>query len=104
MVTLTSIDDPGSAKVIVDPNKIDTKGKTAIDFYVPSSNGKYVAISLSKGGSEAGTVHVYEVANGKELTDVIPRVGFPTAGGDLAWDESDTGFYYTLSRQRGTAR
>ncbi len=95
LVTLTSPDEPDSAKVVVDPNKIDAKGKTAIDFYSPSRNGKYVAVSLSQGGSEEGTVHVYEVATGKEQTDVIPRVGFPTAGGDLAWDDSDTGFYYT---------
>jgi prolyl oligopeptidase len=95
LVTLKSADEPDSAKVVVDPNKLDAKGKTAIDFYAPSRNGKYIAVSLSEGGSEEGTVHVYEVATGKPLPDVIPRVGFPTAGGDLVWDEKDTGFYYT---------
>ena len=95
LVTLKSPDDPDSAKVVVDPNKIDAKGKTAIDFYSPSRDGKYVAVSLSQGGSEEGTVHVYETATGKEQADVIPRVAFPTAGGDLVWDDKDTGFYYT---------
>jgi prolyl oligopeptidase len=95
LVTLKSPDDPDSAKVVVDPNKIDAKGKTAIDFYAPSRDGKYVAVSLSQGGSEEGTVHVYETASGKERPDVIPRVAFPTAGGDLVWDDKDTGFYYT---------
>jgi prolyl oligopeptidase len=95
LVTLKSVDEPDSAKVVLDPNKLDEKGKTAIDFYAPSRGGKYVAVSLSQGGSEEGTVHVYEVATGKPLPDVIPRVGFPTAGGDLVWDEKDAGFYYT---------
>jgi prolyl oligopeptidase len=95
LVTLKSPDDPDSAKVVVDPNKIDAKGKTTIDFYAPSRDGKYVAVSLSQGGSEEGTVHVYETATGKEQPDVIPRVGFPTAGGDLVWDDKGTGFYYT---------
>ncbi len=95
LVTLKSVDEPDSAKVLVDPNKLDSKGKTAIDFYAPSRSAKYVAVSLSEGGSEEGTAHVFEVATGKKLGDVIPRVGFPTAGGDLVWDEQDTGFYYT---------
>jgi prolyl oligopeptidase len=95
LVTLKSVDEPDSAKVVLDPNKLDDKGKTAIDFYASSHDGKHVAVSLSQGGSEEGTVHVYEVATGKELADVIPRVGFPTAGGDLVWDDKDAGFYYT---------
>ena len=62
------------------------KGTTAIDFYVPSLDGKRVAVSLSEGGSEEGTVHVYETATGKELGDVIPRVNGGTAGGSVAWN------------------
>jgi prolyl oligopeptidase len=95
LVTLKSVDDPESAKVVLDPNQLDAKGKTAIDFYAPSRNGKYVAASLSEGGSEEGTLYVYEVSSGKKLPDVIARVQCPTAGGDLVWDEQDTGFYYT---------
>ena len=95
LVKLKSVDDPASATILLDPNKLDTKGKTAIDFYVPPRNGKYVAVSLSEGGSEEGTLHVYEVATAKKLPDRITRVNCPTAGGDLVWDELDTGFYYT---------
>ena len=39
-------------------------GTTAIDWYVPSPDGKLVAVSLSKGGSESGDVHVYDVETG----------------------------------------
>jgi prolyl oligopeptidase len=95
LITLASADDAGSARVVLDPNALDRKGKTAIDFYVPSRDGKRVAVSLSEGGSEEGTLHVYEVATGRKLRDVIPRVHYPTAGGDVAWDADGSGFYYT---------
>jgi prolyl oligopeptidase len=95
LVTLKSADDPDSARVVLDPNRLDPNGKTAIDFYVPSRDGKYVAVSLSEGGSEEGTLYVYETATGKRLADVLPRVNLPTAGGDVAWDADDAGFCYT---------
>jgi prolyl oligopeptidase len=95
LVTLRSPDDPGSARVVVDPNALDARGKTAIDFYVPSPDGTKVAVSLSQGGSEEGSVHVYDVATGKELGDVVPRVQFATAGGDVAWNADGSGFFYT---------
>jgi prolyl oligopeptidase len=95
LITLASADNAGSARVVLDPNVLDRKGKTAIDFYVPSHDGKRVAVSLSEGGSEEGTLHVYEVATGRKLKDVIPRILYPTAGGDVAWNADGSGFYYT---------
>src|SRR5262245_44383912 len=81
LVTLASADDLKSEKVVLDPNVLDTKGTTTIDWFVPSLDGKYLAISLSKGGSEDGTLHFYETATGKALPDSIAHVQFPTAGG-----------------------
>jgi prolyl oligopeptidase len=95
LITLASADKPETEQVIVDPNKLNPKGTTAIDFYVPSLDGKLVAVSLSEGGTEEGTVHVYEVATGKELMDVIPRVNGGTAGGSVAWNANGSGFFYT---------
>ena len=95
LVKLKSHDEVASEQVILDPNQIDAKGGTEIDFYVPSLDGRLVAISLSQGGSESGDVHVYEVATGKPLPDVIPRVNGGTAGGSLAWNADSSGFYYT---------
>jgi prolyl oligopeptidase len=103
LVTLPSVDDPGGAKVVVDPNTLDPRGITAIDWYVPSPDGKLVALSLSVGGSEDGTLHVYEAATGKQVYETIPRAQEGTGGGSLAWDESGKGFYYTRY-PRGTER
>ena len=95
LVMMKSPNDVNNARVIVDPNKLNAKGTTAIDFYAPSIDGKYVAVSLSENGSEDGSVYVFETATGKKLNDIIPRVQYPTGGGSVAWNESGSGFYYT---------
>jgi prolyl oligopeptidase len=101
LVTLTSADDLKSEKVVLDPNALDTKGTTAIDWFVPSLDGKHVAISLSKGGSEDGTLHFYETATGKPLPDTIAHVQYPTAGGSAAWNADGTGVFYTRFPRKG---
>jgi prolyl oligopeptidase len=95
LVALRSADDPGSAKVIFDPNALSARGAIAVSFFVPSFDGKYVAAVLSKDESEDGAAHVYEVATSKELPDFVPRVNFATAGGSIAWKGDNSGFYYT---------
>jgi prolyl oligopeptidase len=92
---------PKDEKVILDPNVLDPTGGTTIDWYVPSHDGKLVAISLSKGGSESGDLHVYEVATGKELGTPIARVHGGTAGGSLAWNAQNNGFWYTRYPRKG---
>lgn len=95
LVVLPSLNDISGERVVVDPNAMSEKGSIAIDFYVPSADGKLVAVSLSQNGSEDGTGRVFEVATGKELGDTVPRVNFPTAGGSIAWKHDGSGFYYT---------
>ena len=95
LITLKSPDDPSSERVVLDPNKLDPKGATAIDFYVPSLDGKRVAVSLSENGSEDGTLFFYDTATGQPLPDKIPRVNGATAGGSAAWNAEGAGVYYT---------
>ncbi len=97
LVVLPSLEDPSTARVLVDPVEVDPSGKTTIDFYVPSPDGKKVAVSMSKNGTESGDVTVYDVATGKPLTGegVVPRVNGGTAGGSLTWNGDGSGFFYT---------
>ncbi|HEY5914832.1 MAG TPA: S9 family peptidase, partial [Verrucomicrobiae bacterium] len=85
LVRLASLEPPALWRPVFDPNAYNTNGTTAIDWYVPSLDGRLLAVSLSEGGSEQGTLHLFEVDGGKELGDVIPRVQFPTGGGSAAW-------------------
>ena len=84
-----------SRRSVVDPNHIDASGHTAIDWYEPSPDGSKVAVSISKGGSEDGTLHIFDVATGKEIETPITRVQYPTGGGSLAWNADGRGFFYT---------
>jgi dipeptidyl aminopeptidase/acylaminoacyl peptidase len=73
LVVMPAADKPDEARVLLDPNELDKKGTTAIDWFVPSWDGKLVAVSISKGGSESGDVHVFDVATGKPAGEVVPR-------------------------------
>jgi prolyl oligopeptidase len=101
LVTLASADDLKSEKMVLDPNALDAKGTTTIDWFAPSLDGKHVAISISQGGSEDGTMHIYETATGKALPDAIAHVQYPTAGGSAAWNADGTGIYYTRFPRKG---
>ena len=95
LVLLESPDDRDSERVVLDPNALDSQGATTIDFYEPSPDGRLVAVSLSRNGSEDGTLYIYDVATGTALGDVVPRVTYPTGGGSVAWNADATGLYYT---------
>jgi prolyl oligopeptidase len=95
LVVMPSPQEPDKARVLVDPTVLDAKGTTSIDWYQASPDGKLVAVSTSKVGSESGDLHVYDTETGKQVDAVIPRVQNGTAGGDLAWAPDSQGFYYT---------
>ena len=95
LVRLSSLAAPALWRTVFDPNAYNTNGTTAIDWYVPSPDGRVVAVSLSEGGSEQGTLHFFEVDTGKKLADEIPRVQFPTGGGSAAWTADGSGILYT---------
>jgi prolyl oligopeptidase len=87
--------DTAGARVVVDPNRLDPSGHTAIDFYAPSLDGAKVAVSMSRNGSEDGTVTVWNVEGGTRLEDEVPHVNGGTAGGSVAWNADGSGFWRT---------
>lgn len=95
LVWLASAEAPEAQQVVVDPNVLDPTGGTTIDWFVPSPDGARVAVSLSRHGSEDGTLHVFEAATGAALADRVPRVQYPTGGGSVAWAVDGQGLYYT---------
>ena len=101
LVVMDSADDPDGARILVDPAVLDPEGGIAIDWFVPSPNGRLVAVSLSQGGSERGDLHIFDVATGEEVHEVIDHVQNGTAGGDVAWLPDASGFYYTRYPREG---
>jgi prolyl oligopeptidase len=95
LVTLTSPNDLASEKVVLDPNEIEPKGQVAMDWFVPSPDGKLIAVCLSEHGSEDGTLHFYRTDTGNPLPDQIKRVQYPTGGGSAAWTPDSKGIFYT---------
>lgn len=87
--------DPVNERVVLDPNVLDPSGRTTIDFFVPSPDGRVVAVSLSKDGTESGDLHIVDVATGKDRGETIARVHGGTAGGSVAWNADGSGLYYT---------
>ncbi len=101
LVTLDSPQNLGSERVVVDPNEMEPKGAVSIDWYVPSADGKQVAVCLSQNGSEEGALHLFDLESGKELPDRIERVQYPTGGGSAAWSKDGKIIYYTRYPRKG---
>src|SRR6516164_8119285 len=94
LVTITKLGEKGlSERVVVDPDKVLPNQDASIDFFVPSPDGRQVAVSLSPRGTEEGTAYVFETATGKPLADKVPRVN-TASGGSLAWKGDGSGFFY----------
>jgi prolyl oligopeptidase len=97
LVRVDDLDDLATETVVVDPNEIDPTGRTALEFYEPSPDGSLVAVSLSKDGTEDGTLYVYDVASREVVGASVPRVRF----GSVAWRADGRGFWYTQHPRPG---
>src|ERR1043165_5786936 len=79
----------GTPRVLIDPNKLDERGTTSLANTSVRKDGKYMAYTLSKAGSDWQQILVMEIESGKMLSDTINWVKF--TGIDWKGD----GFYYT---------
>ena len=95
IVTFDKLENPAAARVLVDPTQIDAAGTTAIDWYKVSPDGRYLAVSLSRGGSETGDLSIYDVESGERVFEQISHVNSGTAGGSLAWAPDSQSLFYT---------
>ncbi len=66
----------GVERVLKDP-EVEARASGvphAINYFVPSWDGRHVAYGISAGGSEDASLHVLDVATGKDVGAVFPRV------------------------------
>lgn len=65
----------GEERVLVDPQQHARDGVPhAINWYVPSWDGRTLAFGLSAAGSEDASLHLIDTASGKPLREPVPRV------------------------------
>jgi prolyl oligopeptidase len=71
----------GAETLLVDPETLaKATGKPhAVNFYMPSPDGRYVAYGVSEGGSESATLYVLDVATRKPVGEPVTRAdyGYP---------------------------
>lgn len=87
---LYTMDKPGSEeRVFLDPNTFSDDGTVALQEVSFSHNGKYVAYSISRSGSDWREFYVIDLATGKLLDDHIQWAKLSGA----SWQGD--GFYYS---------
>ena len=79
----------GTARVLLDPNKLSEDGTVALAETSVSNDGKYLAYSIARSGSDWNEVFVMEIESGKMLEDHLSWVKFS----GMSWQGN--GFYYS---------
>ena len=77
-------------RVLLDPNTLSKDGTTAISTFHISRDGRHLAYSIAKAGSDWIVWHIRDVATGQDLSETIDWSKFSGA----EWDARGEGFYY----------
>ena len=78
-------------EVVIDPNAWSEDGTVSLGDWVVSEDGRHVAYSKRRAGSDWNEWHVLDVAEGQDLPDHLRWSKFSTA----SWTRDSLGFFYT---------
>jgi prolyl oligopeptidase len=78
-------------QLLFDPNKVWPKGDVAFAQFAPSPAGGQFAYATAPGGADWQTIHVRDIATGKDLADEVKWVRFSA----LSWTRDGKGFFYS---------
>ncbi len=84
------IDEP--ARVLLDPNTFSEDGTVSLAAANPSPDGRYLAYSISDGGSDWRQWRILDIETGEALPEILLHSKFTI---DAAWSGDSRGFYYT---------
>jgi prolyl oligopeptidase len=74
---MTSQGTSGQETLLVDPQRISGKDTpSAINYFWPSSDGRYVAYGVSQGGSEKAVLHILDTTTARDTGETIDRAEF----------------------------
>ncbi len=88
----------GADRVLLDPASLSADAASALDWYVPSEDGRLLAYGVSQGGTEQSTLRVMRVDDATRLPDEIPW----TRACSLEWLPDGSGFFYTRYPEPGS--
>ena len=81
----------GAPEQLLDPNTWSKDGSLSLAAFAPAPGAKLLAYTVSEGGADWQTVHVKDLASGKELADDVKWMRFS----GLSWTKDGKGFYYS---------
>ncbi len=89
--------DPVKDRVLVDPDALSKAAgrPVAILDYAASPDGSKLAYALQAGGAEIGTLHVVDVASGRELVAPLDRI----RGAEARWLPDGSGLFHSRLRE-----
>jgi prolyl oligopeptidase len=79
----------GTPKALLDPNTLAADGTASLGGLGVSKDGKYLAYSINRAGSDWSEIYTMEIETGKKLPEEIKWVKFS----DIAW--KGNGFFYS---------
>lgn len=83
----------GSQRLLIDSADIkDGKGAAGITNFMPSPDGKRIAVNIDRGGSEMTRIQIFDVDHANWLSDAVEPVWGEFAA---SWLPDGTGFAYT---------
>ena len=91
--------------MVIDPNELSPDGSISLAQAVPSPDGKSLAYALSEGGADWQTVHVRDLATGKDVAGTASGgFGFPGSPGPMTAKGFSTAVSRTARRAEARSR
>lgn len=81
----------GRSRILLDPNTLSANGTVALSTVNVSKNGKYLAYTVARAGSDWQEFRVRDVDTGKDLGETLQWAKFT----DAAWTHDNKGFFYS---------
>ncbi|MFZ2649296.1 MAG: prolyl oligopeptidase family serine peptidase [Burkholderiaceae bacterium] len=98
LVVRSSVEAPEN--VVVDPARFGPKH--AIDYSIPSPDGRFVAYGVSEAGSEDASLYLHEVASGVDIVGPIAGAKF-NGSSPYRWAGDSSAVYFETLREPGSA-